>query len=139
DLDRGAKALAAGVAEFERGAGALKQRLGDEEPEPEAASGGAGVTLRHIGFADAVQYLRGEARAVVDDRQPHRFRIPAPVQRHRLAREIDAVLDEVAEPVDDARIAPSDRFRPLGPALVEADRDAEIAMRRHHVLDERGE
>ena len=53
--------------------------------------------------------------------------------------EIDGVLDQVAEPVDDAGIALADRLRAAPLARLELDRDAEIAMRRDHLLDQRGQ
>src|SRR5690606_35407065 len=62
-----------------------------------------------------------------------------PFEGDGLAREIDGVLDEIAEPVDDAGIAPADRLRPLALARLHDDLDAEIAVRRDDLLDQRGE
>ncbi len=53
--------------------------------------------------------------------------------------EIDGVLDQIAEPVDDARIAPADRLGADPLARLQRDGDAEIAMRRDHLLDQRGQ
>src|SRR6476620_4596542 len=58
------------VLEVERGARALQQRLGDEEPEPQAARlalAALPATVGDIGLADAVHDLRGKARTVIGD------------------------------------------------------------------------
>ena len=56
-----------------------------------------------------------------------------------LVREIDRVLQQVAEPVEDRRIARADRRRHRLVRQRNVDRDAEIAVRRDHLLDQRGQ
>ena len=54
--------------------------------------------------------------------------------------EIDGVLQEVAKAVEDRGIAPAGGFVGDRPADErDIDRDAEVAVRRHHLLDQRGE
>src|SRR5690606_32987064 len=96
DPDQRALARLAGIAEGDTRAGALQQRLGDEQAEAEAAAASTRPASRHIGFADAVENLRRKTRPVVDDRQLDLRLVPCPAQDHGFAGEIDGVLDEVA-------------------------------------------
>ena len=57
-----------------------------------------------------------------------------------VAREIDRVFQQIAESVEDRRIARADRFgRCASAGDGDVDGDAEIAMRRDHFLDQRGQ
>ena len=66
--------------------------------------------------------------------------VPSRRDLDALAREIDGVLQQIAEPVEDGR----DCARPIGSAPrsagnADVDGDPEIAMRRHDLLDQRGQ
>src|SRR5690554_2912684 len=79
DVHRGALALSASIGEFDRGAGTLEQRLGNEKPQSQpAAACSLKLPSRHIGFADPVDDLGGKARPVVGDHNPHSLIVPPP-------------------------------------------------------------
>src|SRR5215475_11425343 len=56
-----------------------------------------------------------------------------------VARAIDGVLEDVADTVKNRRIACADRLLGAGHRDAHLDRDAEVAMRRHRLLDKRRE
>ena len=56
-----------------------------------------------------------------------------------LAGEIDGVLDQIAETIEDRRIARADRLGGDRRRQRDLDGDAEIAVRRHHLLDQGGQ
>ena len=65
--------------------------------------------------------------------------VPLRADHDALAREIDGVFQQIAEPVEDRRIARADRLAAALGRRGDVDGDAEIAVRRHHLLDQRGE
>src|SRR5262245_22142516 len=99
------------VLEGEGRSRALQQGLGDEHAEPQAAAGlaadveAAPARRRDVGLADPVHDLGREARAIIADR--YADLLGAIAHRHfdPLAREVDRVLHQVAETIEDARIA----------------------------------
>ena len=54
-----------------------------------------------------------------------------------VAREIDGVLQDVADAIEDRRIARADRLLAAGDRDADLDRDAEVAVRRDRLLDQR--
>src|SRR5690606_33679785 len=99
------------VLKGERGAGAFQQRLRDEEAEPQSAAGrlvliGARPAAHgDIGLADAVDDAGRETRAVVGDDDPHVVLVPARGDGDGLAGEVHRILDDVAEAIENCRIA----------------------------------
>ena len=83
-------------------------------PRPEMLAlflGRTGRPCRHVRVAEAVHYVCRETRAVVGngDRDLTR-RLQSARISTLFARKVDGVLDEVAEPEDDARLALPNRL-----------------------------
>ena len=76
-----------------------------------------------------------EARPVVADDDGDVVAGPVGGDLDALLREIDRVLQQIAEAVEDRRIARAHRRRTR--RHVDIDRDAEVAVRRDHLLDQR--
>src|ERR1700722_14682281 len=131
------------VLQREPRARALEQRLGDEkaEPEPGVLVGGAlaPAAAGDERLAHAVHDIRRKARTVVVDRDPDLVAAPVGLDLHPLAREINRVLDQVAEPVHDRRIARDLRLVAAVLRHCHRDGDAEVAMRRYHLLEQGGQ
>ena len=115
---------------------AIEQGLGDKKPEAEAGALARGLhSLRPVTLSHKARPMRpmtsggkpGPSSLIVTVTLS-----VAPRRRYvdPLVREIDGVLQQVAEAVEDRRIARADRLvvRVLG--LIHVDGDAEIAMRR---------
>src|SRR5262249_21634534 len=104
------------VFEGDACAGALEERLGDEDAQAEPSAGFAAevqlppARARDIGLADPIHDLRGETRAIVRDRDGHLVRIPSCRHLHALARKIDCIFEEIAEPIKEAGVAPPYRL-----------------------------
>src|SRR3954471_20737770 len=104
---RGAGFGQAPVGEGYGCAGAFQQRLGDEEAETKAAArlaaaGLAGVAwpaMRDVGLAEPADDVGRKARPVIGDRDADAAGVPARRDGHVCVREVDRVLDDVAEPV----------------------------------------
>ena len=77
--------------------------------------------------------------AVVGNHDLDGLGIPPRVHLHGFAREIDGVFQDVADAIEDRRIAGADRLAGACDRDPDLDRDAEIAMRRHRLLDQRRE
>src|SRR5829696_8434155 len=129
-----------GVGEEELGAGALDQRLGDEQAEAEAAGLLVARALpraagRDIGLAGPQQHLGGKSRPVVADLEPDLVGRPARLDLDRAGGEIDGVVEDVGEPVEEPGAAPAHRLRPLAAGL-DLDRDLGRALRLDDLLEE---
>src|SRR6516165_1589993 len=130
------------VLKVERGARALQQGLGDEEPEPQTARlalAARPATVGDIGLADAVHDLRRKAWTVIGDGDGDVLTAPGGGDFDSLVGEIDGVLEQVSQTVKDRGIAAPDRFGRLARRQRDIDRNAEVAMRRNHLFDQRGQ
>ncbi len=76
---------------------------------------------------------------IIADRDFDRVVVPLHRNIDAFAREIDSVLNQVAEAIDNGRIARADRFGRSVMWPADIDGDAEIAMRRHDFLNQRGQ
>src|SRR6516162_2692317 len=141
DLDHSAVIWENAVVERNRCAGALQQRTGNKHAEPEAAVVASGLVLapppRQIGFADPLQDVGGKARPVVGNHDLHRLLVPPGVDLDGGAREIDGVLENVADAVKDCGIPPAYRLLASGNRDPDLYRHAEFAVRCHRLLDQR--
>src|SRR5712671_269760 len=140
DLNHGAVIRKGPVGEGNLGAGALEQRAGDEHPETEAAMialGFVDAPARQIRLADTLQYVGRETRAIVGNDDLDGLGVPPRIHFHRRPREIDGVFQDVADAMEDCRIARADRLAGARDRNPDLDRDAEIAIRRHRFLDQR--
>src|SRR6267154_4777026 len=119
-------------------AGALQQRAGDEHAEAEPAVLAFVVARppRQERLADPLQHVGRDAGAVVGNHELDDLAVPPGVHLDGLAGEIDRVFQDVADAIEDRRIARADRLAGAGHRDPDLDRDAEIAMRRHHFLDQ---
>ena len=131
------------VGERDLGAGALQQRPRDEHAEPEPAMLALGVVglapARQIGLADPLEDVGRKARPVVGNHDFDGFVVPPRIHLDLVAREIDGIFQDVADAIEDRRIARADRLLAAGDRDPHLDGDAEIAMRRHRLLDQRRE
>ena len=101
--------------------------LGDEKAEAQAAASLFGIAFedrpcRDIGLADPVEDVRGKARAVVGDRAGDDMLVPSGGDIDAAAREVGGVLDQIAEPVNDAW--PAQQHRLGGSIALECHRRA---------------
>ena len=109
-----------------RGPRALQQGLGDEEAKAQPGRARrpclprrGGTARGDVGLAQGVDDVEGNTLAVVGDGDEHLARRPAGDDLDRVAGEVDGVLDQVAEPVDDAGPALAHRLvrrRPSTPS-----------------------
>ena len=109
------------VGQGDRGSGPLQQSLGNEEAQTHAmriavlAPISAPFHLprrsrRNIWLAQGVQHQGRYPRSVVGDGDAYLPLRPGGLDLHRLAREIDGVLDQIADSVEDARSALTHRL-----------------------------
>src|SRR6185437_9235422 len=102
------------VGEGNLGAGALEQGAGDKYPKSKAAARAMDLvsiaTTRQIGFADAFEHVRCNARAVVGDDDFYGLGIPPGIYLHRCPGEIDRVFQNVADAIQDPGVSRSDRL-----------------------------
>src|SRR5262245_31230843 len=137
------------VLEIEPRPGAFQQRLGDEEAEPEAARFMPGrialgalalaPAAGDIGLADPLHDLRSKAGTVVGNGDGNLLPAPGGGDLDPLVGEVDGVLEQIAEAIEDRRIAAADRFGGSGRCQRHIDRDAEVTMRRDYLLDQWGQ
>ncbi len=92
-----------------------------------------------VGLADAVHDVRRKAGTVVADGRARSYPPSSGIDHHARAREVDRVLQQIAEPVEDGRIARADRLGAAVRRQRDVDGDAEIAVRRDDFLDQRAE
>ena len=139
DLHHGAVVGELAVGEGDFGAGPLQQRAGDEDakPEPGMLALVGARPPRQIGLADPLQHVGRDAGAVVGDHDLDGLAVPPRVDLDRVAGEVDGVLQDVADAVEDRGIARADRLAGRRDRDAHLDVDAEIAMRRHRLLDQR--
>src|SRR6202790_4055305 len=114
DMNHGAVIGKGPIAEGGFCPGALQQRAGDEDPETEPAVIALGFVgaapPRQIRLADALQDVGREAGAVVRNHDLDGLGIPPRVHFHGFAREIDGGFQDVADAIEDRRIARADRL-----------------------------
>src|SRR6195256_993642 len=124
-------------------AGALQQGLGDEKAEAQPGRLVRGPyplpPAGDEGLAQAVHDLGRKARAVVIDGDRHLVAAPFGRDLDALAREIDGVLHQIAEPIHDRRIARHHRLLARAGGRHDVDGDAEMAMRGDDFLDQGGQ
>ena len=102
----------------------LEQGAGDEHPEAHAAipaAAGAGTAglgpvaaALYVGFAQSAEDGGVEAGTIVEDQDGNGVRRPGGLHRDFRCGELDRVLDEVAEPVDQLRVAGDRRLFEAG-------------------------
>src|SRR5271156_5373486 len=144
DRHRGAVHRGHLVFQRKRSAGALQQGFRDEKPEAKSkspvvvAAGLArpGTAGGHVRRTEAIQDLGRKTRPVVADGDTHLLGRPLGEYFDALIGEIDGVLDQIAEAIADRRIARPNRLVPAGGGERHRERDAEVTMRRHRVLDQ---
>src|SRR5882757_3498881 len=129
DLDHGAMIRKGPVGERHLGAGALQQRPRDEHAEPEPAALALRIVRapppRQIGLADPLQHIRRDAGSIVGNHDVNGLGIPPGIDLHGGAREVDGVLEDVADAVEDRRVAHACRLAGTGDCDSYLDRDAE--------------
>src|SRR5215470_3423878 len=147
--DDGAVVWALTIFQGDGGPRPLQQGLGDKKAKaqpgrlavpdlPRASARG------DVGLAQRIQDVERNAGAIVADRQHHLPRRPAGHDRNALSREIDRILDQVAEPVDHAGFALAQGFQrrlaiDTGVGLgADADLGAGAAVRLGGLLDQLG-
>src|SRR5437764_308745 len=99
------------VVERERCAGAFQQGLGDEktQAEPSGIEVHAPPALAgDVGLADPVHDLGRKSRAIVGDGDGDVLRAPVGLDIDLFSGEIDRILQQIAETIEDRRIAPPD-------------------------------
>jgi len=132
------------VFEVESGARALQQGFRDEEAKPQAARSRAIdiLALRapagHIGLADPVHDLRRKAWTVVGNADGNVVPGPGCRHIHPLTGEVHGVFEQVAEAIEDRRIAAADRLGGIAGRQCHVDRHPEIAVRSDRLLDQGG-
>src|SRR5947209_20441337 len=92
------------VEKGEARTGALQQCFRDKEAQPKPTLLGLArrpAAARHIGLADPAHDLRRKARPVIRNRDGYVLLAPAYRDFDARLREIDRVLDQIAEPAQD--------------------------------------
>ena len=98
----------------------------------------SGPARGHIGLPEPRQHVARKAAAVVPDGHHHLVARPDQLDPDLARREIDRVLNEVAEPVEDPRVAQADRFQPIA-VRRDPDLDPEMPHGLDDLLDEVGQ
>src|SRR5438105_5686714 len=128
------------VGERDLCAGPLQQRAGDEHSKPEPLMLALGVsdvaTPRQIGLADPLDEVGRNAGSVVGNDDLDGIVVPPRIHLHRGPRKIDGVFQDVADAIQNSRIARADRLGGARDRDANLDRDPEVAMRRHCLLDQ---
>src|SRR6185312_15670313 len=142
DRDHGAVIGKNAVGKRDLGTRPLQQRACDEyaEPQPRMLARrliAAASPPRQIGLADPLDDVGGKSRPVVGDHDLDAVVVPPGVHLGRRAGEVERIFEDVADAVEDRRIACADRLLGGGDGNPHLDLDAEIAMRRDDLLDQR--
>ena len=134
------------VLEIQRRARALEQGLGDEKAQSQSArdivpSWSAFWRLRRwvVTYGSPIRSMISGAKPGPSSMIVTLTSSSAPRGRHLdpLAGEVNGVLEKIAETVEDRGIAPAHRLGRIAGRKRNVDRDAEIAVRRNHLLDQR--
>src|ERR1043166_2435478 len=131
-FDDGAALGRRAIEARQRAAAALDQGLGDKEPEAEAAGFRLGrrapaAAARDVGFAQPAEDFGRKTGTVVGDRDADFLFAPVGGKLDPQAREIDCVLDQIAEPVEHRGVARAHGFRRTIRRQLYLDGDAEMA------------
>src|SRR5437879_3971274 len=109
DLHHGAVIGKDPVGKRHLGAGALKQRAGDEHAEPEPGMLVLGFfcagASRQIGLADPFQHVGRDTRPVVGDHDLDAIGVPPRVHLDGVPCKIDGIFQDVADAVEDRRVS----------------------------------
>ncbi|MNL21784.1 hypothetical protein D3C87_1430890 [compost metagenome] len=97
------------------------------------------MTFGHIGFTNAGKHVMGITRSIILNGDGDILRIVVHGHGHFFPRIVHAVFDEIAQPVNNAGIPDANRL--VDPVVLfdEIETDAEFPVRRHHLLNQRGE